>query len=320
MHLRAGERIVLDIDSTTGGLDSLISLRNAADAVLASNDDDSTAYGGSGSATSSGLMSNDSYLQYTVPADGDYYIRVSSYNSSSAGNYNLWIQIDTNTGFDYTISDGMTSDTAHADVLRVAGSTLTGTSGDEILIGGPGNETINAGDGRDVLQGGGGVDVLNGEAGDDLLDGGSGSDTLNGGAGLDKLIGGADSDSLTGGAGADTFIWRLADRGSPGTPAVDTVTDFDSVANSDKLDLRDLLQGEIANPALQNLESYLHFEKTGANETTLHISSTGQFSGSNWSTAEDQKIVLQGTDLTANALSDLQIINDLLTKGKLQTD
>lgn len=314
VHLRAGERIVLDIDSTTGGLNSLVSLRDAADVQLAANDSDSTKYGGSGS--SSG---NDSYLQYTVQADGDYYIRVSSSGSATSGNYSLWIQVDPNTGFDYTISDGLTSDTAHADVLRVAGSTLTGTSGDEILIGGSGNEIINAGDGRDVLQGGVGNDTLNAEAGNDLLEGGSGSDTLSGGNGLDRLVGGADTDTLSGGAGADTFVWQLADRGAPGTPITDTVTDLDSVANSDKLDLRDLLQGEIANPAMQNLDGYLHFEKDGLN-TIVHVSSTGGFSTGYSISAEDQTIVLQNVDLVGSLTTDQAIIQNLLNQGKLQTD
>ena len=313
VSLRAGERIVLDIDSTSG-LNSVISLRNSADAQLAVSDNDATGYGGSGSSTS-----NDSYLQYTVPADGDYYIRVSSSGSASSGNYSLWIQVDQNTGFDYTISDGMTSDTAHADVLRVAGSTLTGTSGDEILIGGSGNETISAGDGRDVLQGGAGNDTLNAEAGNDLLEGGGGNDTLSAGDGLDRLVGGAGTDTLTGGAGADTFVWQLADRGTPGTPVTDTATDFDSIDNSDKLDLRDLLQGEIANPALQNLEGYLHFEKSGAN-TVVHVSSTGGFSAGYSSSAEDQSIVLQNVDLVGSLTTDQAVIQNLLNQGKLITD
>ena len=58
------------------------------------------------------------------------------------------------------------------------------------------------------------------------------------------LIGGAGNDILTGGGGADVFQWVLADRGANGTPAIDSIRDFDTVNGSDKLDLRDLLQGE----------------------------------------------------------------------------
>jgi Ca2+-binding RTX toxin-like protein len=319
VHLKAGERLVLDVDSTTGGLDSILSLRNSADAEVASNDDRGTAYGGTGSTTG-----NDSYLSYTAATEGDYYVRVSSYNSNSNGSYGLWMQIDPlperSLGFDYTMSDGTTSDTAHVDVQRVLGSTLQGATGDDILVGGSGNETISGGAGRDALLGGAGDDILSGDAGNDLLDGGTGSDTLAGGDGLDRLIGGGGSDLLTGGAGADVFAWKLADRGPAGTPSIDTVTDFDLVTGSDKLDLRDLLQGEIANPAMQTLTDYLHFEQVAGVGTKVHISSTGGFASGFDAGAEDQTITLQNVDLTAGFSTDQQIIQDLLTKGKLVTD
>ena len=46
------------------------------------------------------------------------------------------------------MTDGTTTDTAHADVLRVAGSTLQGTTTDDVLVGGAGNETIYGGAGH----------------------------------------------------------------------------------------------------------------------------------------------------------------------------
>jgi regulation of enolase protein 1 (concanavalin A-like superfamily) len=46
---------------------------------------------------------------------------------------------------------------------------LTGGSGNDILIGRPGNDTLNGGSGRDILIGGTGADSLNGSAGEDLL-------------------------------------------------------------------------------------------------------------------------------------------------------
>jgi len=58
--------------------------------------------------------------------------------------------------------------------------TLTGTSGDDVLIGGTGNDTLNGGSGADVLNGGAGDDVLNGGAGGDtfVIQAGNGSDTI----------------------------------------------------------------------------------------------------------------------------------------------
>ena len=69
-------------------------------------------------------------------------------------------------------------------------------------------------------------------------------------------------------------------------------------------------------------DHYLHFEKSGSN-TIVHVSSDGRFSAADSAAAitgkEDLQIVLQAVDLTT-AGTDQQIIQDLLTKGKLVTD
>ena len=60
------------------------------------------------------------------------------------------------------------------------------------------------------------------------------------------LTGTSGNDTLTGGLGADTFVWTLGDRGAAGTPAVDTIAQYDDATaalGGDVLDLRDLLQG-----------------------------------------------------------------------------
>ncbi|PKO63311.1 MAG: hypothetical protein CVU23_11410, partial [Betaproteobacteria bacterium HGW-Betaproteobacteria-17] len=146
--------------------------------------------------------------------------------------------------------------------------------------------------------------------------------TIIGGSGNSTHVGGDGNDTLTGGLGADVFKWELTDRGAAGSPAIDTVTDFDSAANSDKLDLRDLLVGEShAGVDAGNLANYLHFEVSGAN-TVIQISSTGGFSGGYNAGVTDQRIILNNTDLTAGGTlsADQQIIQDLLSKGKLITD
>lgn len=45
---------------------------------------------------------------------------------------------------------------------------------------------------------------------------------------------------------ADVFEWRLGDQGTGATPASVQITDFTLGAGGDVLDLRNLLQGEIA--------------------------------------------------------------------------
>jgi VCBS repeat-containing protein len=233
--------------------------------------------------------------------------------------------------FGYTLADA-DGDTA-ASTLTIAPSTSPttpvitwdGSASDDTRSGSDAADTMNGLAGNDALYGHGGNDTLNGGDGNDLLHGGAGNDALNGGNGNDILVGGKGNDALAGGAGADVFAWKLGDGGTAGAPAVDTITDF-KVSEGDRLDLRDLLQSE----AGSSLDKYLDFEVSGAN-TILHISTTGGFAANTaWASqpntgAEDQRIVLQNTNLVADlglsgTPTDQQIINALLTQGKLLVD
>ena len=108
-------------------------------------------------------------------------------------------------------------------------------------------------------SGGSGSDALSGGVGDDLLKGGEGSDTLFGGAGDDTLFGASENlPDLQ----SDTFEWKLGDAGTTITPAHDVVRDMHLGVGGDALDLRDLLEGEVAGTdlaAAQSLDQYLHF-------------------------------------------------------------
>jgi hypothetical protein len=161
-----------------------------------------------------------------------------------------------------------------------------------------------------------------GGSGSSTHTGDTGNDYISGGTGDDILIGDSGNDTLAGGLGADIFKWELNDGGTQGAPAIDTITDFDSTAASDKLDLRDLLVGEShlgVDPG--NLSDYLHFETSGS-DTVIQISSSGGFSGGYSAGVTDQTIILNGVDLTGGGTlsADQQIIQDLLSKGKLITD
>jgi VCBS repeat-containing protein len=149
------------------------------------------------------------------------------------------------------------------------------------------------------------------------IGGGTGSDTLTGSSGNDMLSGGAGNDTLIGGLGADTFIWSLGDQGTSTTPAIDTIKDFDNVANSDKLDLRDLLVGEShTGTDAGNLADYLNFTfDAGTNTTTVAVKSNGTLTS-----APDQIILLEGINLVGSFTSDQQIIQNLFSQGKLITD
>ncbi|WP_144373838.1 cadherin-like domain-containing protein, partial [Vogesella urethralis] len=177
-------------------------------------------------------------------------------------------------------------------------------------------DLAHSGSGNDTVYGQGGVDLIYGGADNDTLDGGDGADGLRGGAGDDLLIGGKGNDVLRGDLGIDTFQWSLADKGTAGSPAQDTILDFKTGVGGDILDLRDLLQGENSS----NLSQYLHFTASG-NDTLVQISSSGAFNStaSNAGTVTDQTILLKDVQMSSLGSTDQQVITELL-KNNLKTD
>ena len=81
---------------------------------------------------------------------------------------------------------------------------LTGTHGNDRLIGN---------DGDDVLIGKRGDDTIIGYGGDDMLRGGDGNDTLSGGPGEDELRGWIGDDTYNGGPEADRFSFNPWEHG-----------------------------------------------------------------------------------------------------------
>ncbi len=78
-------------------------------------------------------------------------------------------------------------------VGTVAGATIDGGAGNDILTGGAGNDVIHGGIGNDLIRGGDGNDTITGDDGDDFLSGGRGGDNLSGGAGNDTFVVGTDA-------------------------------------------------------------------------------------------------------------------------------
>ena len=81
--------------------------------------------------------------------------------------------------------------------------TITGTEGDDVLVGTEQADVICGLGGNDILHGRAGSDTLDGGRGNDQLYGGRGADTLHGGKGADRLYGQAGNDTLIGGRGND---------------------------------------------------------------------------------------------------------------------
>ena len=309
LSLVAGERLILDIDGAANvgdSVDTIISLHDASGNQLSINDDADSTSGGGGS-----VSNLDSYLEFTVSEDGDYYVNVTSYSNGDSGDYELWMSIEgVGSNFEYSVEDGLLSNSTLADVSVVAGSTVQGTDDDEVLVGDTG---------ADTLLGEAGDDALVGNAGDDVLDGGVGEDLLIGGAGEDTLSGGLDTD-------ADIFQWSLADAGPATTSdlsVTDTITDFNTAdfdQGGDALNLSDLLVDETG----EDLTNYLHFERVdkGGNEydTVLHVSSTGDFGPGSVEGFIEQSIVLEGVDLMGTNTDQQALIQDLIQAGKLITD
>ena len=86
--------------------------------------------------------------------------------------------------------------------------THSGSTGDDLIIGGSLADTLSGGDGNDHLLGGTGDDLLTGDAGDDQLTGDAGNDILQGGAGQDLYLfdgrsTGGETDTITDTSGTD---------------------------------------------------------------------------------------------------------------------
>jgi Ca2+-binding RTX toxin-like protein len=230
----------LDIRNGRGGsvFATLVSIENA----IGSNGDDriygnaaaNTLDGGGGNDVLDGRAGNDILIggagadQLIGGAGSD----TASYAGSSAAvDVNLWIHYA-------ALGD------AAGDVLTGI-ENLTGSAGNDALIGDDSANVIEGGAGADWLSGLGGIDTLsyassagvgvavnlqsgyaaNGDAqGDTILGfenvtgsrfadwifGDDGVNVINGGAGNDVLMGGAGADALIGGAGIDTAIYTWA--------------------------------------------------------------------------------------------------------------
>ncbi|HRD77502.1 MAG TPA: pre-peptidase C-terminal domain-containing protein, partial [Hyphomicrobiaceae bacterium] len=127
--LNAGSTITLDVDRTSGALDSWIRFYNSAGTVLAQNDD------AGGDAGSTGVTI-DSALTYSITATGTYYFSIGQY---SGGAY-----LD-------TLPNSVTYD-LNVSVEAPAAIGNDGAAGNDILNGGPGGDQLFGGTGFDYAS------------------------------------------------------------------------------------------------------------------------------------------------------------------------
>jgi Ca2+-binding RTX toxin-like protein len=102
--------------------------------------------------------------------------------------------------------------TGHQALAKV----LTGTAGEDTLLGTDGKDRLDGRDGDDEIEGAGGDDRLRGRDGDDEIEGGSGND---------EIIPGEGDDDVDAGAGNDLIYARDTD----GVEFIDCGGGFDKV-------------------------------------------------------------------------------------------
>ncbi|MBD3837649.1 M57 family metalloprotease, partial [Brevundimonas sp.] len=138
----AGETVTIDIDHASPGMDPVIRLIGADDAILASNDDGARDVGSS--------ATQDSSLTFTLPSSGVFYIAVGQWTSGSD-------YAPLTAGRTYTLNVSLTGVSTPGGAIT--GSTLDGGAGDDILYGNIGGDVLIGGAGNDVLDGGAGLDM-----------------------------------------------------------------------------------------------------------------------------------------------------------------
>ncbi len=161
-----------------------------------------------------------------------------------------WLENDTPTyGIErITFADGTTWDTE-----SILDMFISGTQGDDYLVGFARGETILGLDGDDVAYARGGDDTIESGSGNDELFGEDGNDTLLAGDGADTVVGGLGNDVLDSGPGNDrlyggfqTALWYVDDANGNDTYLFDRgygqdrITDHDTTpGNLDTIRLRE---------------------------------------------------------------------------------
>ena len=213
---------VQDIISGNGGDDRLDG--KGGNDVIIGGEGDNTIFGGAGNDKLTGGGARD-WIEGGAGADtmvaGGYHGHLRYWSSTAGVTVNLQTGVahgghaEGDTFYGFIAVDG----SQHAD-------TLTGSNGDNWVIGLGGNDVLSGLAGRDRIDGG---------TGNDRLSGGSGADHMIGGAGNDRLSGGLGADKLIGGAGYDTFLFASAKESAVGASARDIISDF--LRGQDHIDL-----------------------------------------------------------------------------------
>jgi Ca2+-binding RTX toxin-like protein len=228
---RKGDLINMDVISSTQ--DRYAGVNNNIDSVISVYDANGNlvAYYGSGAVNDDQPESTESSIvDLQVPADGTYYVQVSTFAPTDAQKTSptsLYNPANPDSPLNASNPHFIAKDDVWATFNDAYNNTDVGKY--ELFI--YRFDTGNMGDGGDTLQGGGGDDTLTGGAGANVLDGGSGTNTVQEagdvnftlsataltGPGQDTLTN-IQKAVLTGGAGANIFT---IDKSWGGTGTID---------------------------------------------------------------------------------------------------
>lgn len=126
------------------------------------------------------------------------------------------------------IDAGAGNDLVIADPSITIPLGITGSEGNDTLVGGSGNDELSGAGGQDRVVGGAGDDMLFGGANNDYLSGEAGNDLMVGSGGNDRLADVVGLDEFIGGAGNDVFITRdLSNTAQHGPDIVSGGVGFD---------------------------------------------------------------------------------------------
>ena len=142
----------------------------------------------------------------------------------------------------------------------VAGDSITGDDGANILDGDGGSDTILGKGGNDTLIGGAGDDSLNGGDGDDTLDGGAGNDSLDGGDGTDTA-------SYADAAGAVTVSLAVTAAQNTGGAGTDTLSHIENLTGSA---FNDVLTGDAGANVISGLAGDDTLDGGGGTDTASY--------------------------------------------------
>ena len=151
-----GETVTIDIDETTG-FDAVVRIYDADGNPLASNDDGPLDVG-------SGIR-QDSFLSFTLPASGIFYIVVGTYAGAGNGDFADYSPVAA--GNTYTLNVSLSG--ADAPVNGYEGGRLDGQDGNDNLYGGLGDDILVGGAGDDYMEGGAGDDAYFVDSRDDQV-------------------------------------------------------------------------------------------------------------------------------------------------------